>query len=579
MAQRIDSRKLPAMPGQTMYNGQVACLLSLSIGYVIGSPNIPEAAIRGNSGGGCGPAPFTVQNGFPNCLEFSDLLWGFAIGCFCLGACVGGLFGGTFQTRQGRLRTMAFSDVLFILGSLVISLSYHQAQFIIGRVMLGFACGLAGVVTPTYLNEISTARARGTLGTFHQLFLVVGLLISNLVGLAAGTVQPWGWRVTLAVNGVPALIHLLLLKTTQESPKYLIARGQMEVARQVLQKLRGPEDAIDVGMEFLEMARAVTGGGSSGVDEDKVAKTIVVDEQTALKEGERQGQTNEPPKSLVGEEKVKGKENLSASIDHTDPFATIAAVAPPTSILPSNGWDGHDSADPQEAYSIITIFRSELRPLAIVGITIHFLQQASGINGLVYYSTSFLSSVFGNGVNSSRLITLGISCCNLVSTTLGVLLINRLPRKTLMLLSFAGISLSALLLVVGAYANIGIMVVIAVFLYIASFAVALGPIPWMLLSEFLPTYAVGSASAVATAVNWGSNFIIGLVFPTLSKAMGHATFILFGAFTTFGFFYVWFFVPETRNRSVESVLAEMAIPLRKTIKKNDKTLDTVSSMA
>lgn len=71
----MDSRKLPSMPRETLYNGLVACLLSLSIGYVIGSPNIPEASIRGSPGGGCGPVQYTIQGGFPNCLEFSDLLW------------------------------------------------------------------------------------------------------------------------------------------------------------------------------------------------------------------------------------------------------------------------------------------------------------------------------------------------------------------------------------------------------------------------------------------------------------------------------------------------------------------------
>jgi len=461
---------------------------------------------------------------------------------------------------------MALSDSLFILGSLVISLSYHQAQFIIGRMVLGFACGLAGVVTPSYLNEISTVRARGTLGTFHQLFLVVGLLISNLVGLA--WTEPPGWRLTLAVNGVPSLIHLMLIGTVLESPKYLLRRGRIEQGRRVLQKLRGSELDVDIEMEFSEMVRS-TSGGEQITDGGGQMKVVEAQKEQLTGPLDSQMMDN-------GDEKHNTTFNsitLPPVVERGDSSTTIAVVpstSAPTTAAAASSAPKTDSRnkerqfpredDPQAAYTIVTLFRSDCRSLAIIGITIHFLQQASGINGLVYYSTSFLSSVFGD--SSSRLITLGVSCCNLVSTLLGVLLINRLNRRTLLLLSFGGISLSALLLIIGAYAKIGILVVIAVFLYIATFAIALGPIPWMLLSEMLPTYALDAASAVATAVNWGTNFIIGLIFPTLSKSMGNATFILFGGFTVLGFFYVLHFVPETRNRSVEAVMASKGISMR-----------------
>ncbi|GJJ72542.1 hypothetical protein EMPS_04900 [Entomortierella parvispora] len=570
----MDSRKLPAMPRPTLYNGLVACLLSVAIGYVIGSPNIPEAAIRGSPGGGCGPVEYTIQGGFPNCLQFSDLLWGFAIGSFCLGACIGSLSGATIQTRHGRKRTMVLSDALFIFGSLVISLSYQQAQFIIGRMVLGFACGLAGVVTPSYLNEISTVRSRGTMGTFHQLFLVVGLLISNLVGLI--WTDPPGWRVTLAMNGVPSVLHLMLIRTVVESPKFLLARGHIEQGRRVLQKLRGSELDVDIEIEFSEMVRTASGG-----DPQMEPMTVVEAHREQLVQ-----QPLDPQADLEGE---KFNNNPLFVVERGDSAATIAVVSSTQTsaagrAIPKTDFQDKERQSPckddtQEAYTIITLFRSECRSLALVGISIHFLQQASGINGLVYYSTSFLSTVFGNGESTSRLITLGVSCCNMVCTLLGVFLINRLPRRTLLLLSMGGISLSALLLIIGAYAKVGILVVVAVFLYIATFAIALGPIPWMLLSEMLPTYALDAGSAVATAVNWGTNFIIGLLFPTLSNALGNATFILFGGFTVLGFFYVLRFVPETRNRSVESVMASKGISMRNADKNCSSTAAAVAAAA
>ncbi|KAF9083314.1 Solute carrier 2, facilitated glucose transporter member 2, partial [Mortierella sp. AD031] len=211
-------------------------------------------------------------------------------------------------------------------------------------------------------------------------------------------------------------------------------------------------------------------------------------------------------------------------------------------------------------YSIGRLFTSECKGLAVLGILIHFFQQASGINGLIYYSTTFLGDVFGAG--NSKYITVGVSCCNLLSTLTSVFLIDRTGRRTLLLISFAGVSFSSILLVIGAYCDVGILVVVAVFLYTAAFAIGLGPIPWLLLSELLPTYALSSASSVATAVNWGTNFVIGLIFPSLNKGLGNATFILFAAITAFGFLYTWFFVPETRARSIEEIMAEKGVAPR-----------------
>ncbi|KAF9171934.1 hypothetical protein BGX21_011107 [Mortierella sp. AD011] len=514
-----------------LYSGVVACLISLSTGYVIGSPNIPEAAIRGHDGA-CGPSPYTIHAGFPNCFEFSDLLWGFAVGSFCLGACVGGLISGGIQNKVGRIKTMLLSDFVFILGALTLGLTYHQAQFIIGRIIVGFACGIGGVVAPTYLGEIATIQGRGTLGAFHQLFVVIGIVISNLVGLAWSS--PPGWRVVFAANAIPALLQCFLLPSLVESPKYLVSRNQLKEAKESLQKLRGPEAEVDVHQELDEMIALLLG--------DHVIEEAADEEE----------EISDPASKAVQGIPI---------VRRGDSLATVKTqlTLVPTRNAHENMADA-PSNDSQDSYGIIELFRSECCGLAIIGILVHFLQQASGINGLVYYSTSFLANVFGT--NNSKYITVGISFCSLLSTAASVFLINRLNRKALMMTSFVGLNISSLLLVIGAYCNVGILVVVAVFLYIATFAVALGPIPWLLLPELLPTYAVSPASSVATGVNWGTNFVVGLVFPSMTKAMGSGTFLLFGAINVFGVFYIWRFVPETRGRSIEAIMAECGVPQR-----------------
>ncbi|KAG0256130.1 hypothetical protein BG011_004736 [Mortierella polycephala] len=534
------------MPPYMVQCSLVVSLTSLSIGYVIGSPNIPESSIRGINDD-CGANPFTIQHGFPNCFQFSDLLWGFAVGCFCLGACAGGLIGGTLQNRIGRVRSLLLSSLFFVFGSLVLGLTYHPIQFIIGRIFLGLACGLGGVAAPTYLGEISTVHARGTLGTFHQLFLVIGLLLSNLVGLAWSA--PPGWRFVLAVNGLPALAQCFLLRSIVESPRYLVSKMQLNEAQVVLQKLRGAEADVDIEQEFQEIVQLLLGAQLPVQEKDTEESLPTV-------------------ASAMSVQRVDSLGTIStgSTVIHSSAYTTLTTT---TTTVPTLG--GHHgevekfarqgtTGTRQEPYGIIELFQSECRGLAIIGVLVHFLQQASGINGLVYYSTSFLSSVFGSGL--SKYITVGVSVCNFMGTIVGVYLIDRVNRKTLMVASFVGISLSATLLVIGAYYDLGPLVAAAVFLYFATFAFGLGPIPWLLPAEMLPTYALSSTSSVATGVNWIMNFVIGLTFPSLTKALGNATFILFGAFTALGAVYIWYFVPETKSRSIEQIMAEMGVPAR-----------------
>ncbi|KAF9974178.1 hypothetical protein BGZ73_002462 [Actinomortierella ambigua] len=491
-----------------LYCGIIAALTSLSIGYVIGSPNVPEQSIRGLNGH-CGSNPYTTVGGFPNCLQFSNILWGFAVGSFCLGAMAGGLSAGYFQNHWGRLKTLLFANAFFVVGALLLALTAHQAQFIIGRIVAGFGCGVGGVVAPTYLVEISTIKGRGLMGTMFQLLIVIGILISNLIGL--GLSNPPLWRIMFAISGVPALIQTLLLPSLPESPRYLLTRGRNDEARQSLERVRG---GFSVDNEFSDMVQL-----------------------------------------LQGSQQVSAANTSTPATGNRDSaYEDVGANAAGKDV------EARPRGHAQSSYGVVRLFKGECRNLALIGLMIHFLQQASGINGLIYYSTSFLGDVFGSG--NGKYITVGVSICNLLATIAGVLLIDRMGRRSLLLISFVGLTISCILLVVGAYRDIDVLVVVAVFLYTAFFAVGLGPIPWMLLSEILPTYALSPASAVATCVNWGTNFVIGLVFPSLNEGLGNGTFIIFMAFCAIGAVYTWFIVPETRHRPIEDIMAEKGVAPR-----------------
>ncbi|KAF9372927.1 hypothetical protein BGX21_004622, partial [Mortierella sp. AD011] len=460
----MDSREIK-FPGYMVYTCGIAVLTSLSIGYVIGSPNVPEKAMRGIDGA-CGPDPYTKVNGFYNCFYYADLLWGFAVGSFCLGALAAGLTGGTIQNIYGRRKTMFLANIFFIVGALLLGFTQHQAQFIIGRIIVGMGCGLGGVVVPTYLGEVATIKSRGTLGACFQLLIVIGILISNALGLGLST--PPKWRVCMALLGVPALIQFALLPSMVESPKWLITQNRANEARQALQKLRG--DA-NIDNEYSDMITMILKSGSSELSPN------------------------------VSDSKEEYSRDDSAYEDG----------------IKANNMGTLDLSDyrPPKSYSVLYLFKSECCVIALQGILLHFFQQASGINGLIYYSTTFLDAVFG--ADKTKYLTVGTTAINLFSTILSVFFIDKVGRRTLLLISSGGCFISSVLLFSGGYSGIGDLVVAAVFLFIASFAIGLGPIPWLMMSELIPSYALSPASAIATSVNWLVNFIIGLIFPTIVK--------------------------------------------------------------
>lgn len=96
---------------------------------------------------------------------------GFAVSSFCVGGLIAGLAGGYIQTFLGRKKAIAVNTFGWIVGGVLMGAAVHEGMFIVGRLIAGFSCGLGSVCIPTYIGEISTIKARGAMGTCHQLSL------------------------------------------------------------------------------------------------------------------------------------------------------------------------------------------------------------------------------------------------------------------------------------------------------------------------------------------------------------------------------------------------------------------------
>jgi MFS transporter, SP family, sugar:H+ symporter len=192
-------------------------------------------------------------------------LLGFTVSSALLGAAAGAIVAGRVADRFGRLKAMWVAAAMFLVSALGAALVNNLEGLIAFRIIGGIAVGVASVIAPAYIAEIAPARIRGRLGSLQQLAIVLGifvaLLIDYIVATAAGgaTKELWlglaAWRWMFLAMSVPAVIYGVLALTIPESPRYLVARGRLDEAMDVLRKVLGN---IDVKAKVAQIQHTIS---------------------------------------------------------------------------------------------------------------------------------------------------------------------------------------------------------------------------------------------------------------------------------------------------------------------------------
>jgi MFS family permease len=178
---------------------------------------------------------------------------------------------------------------------------------------------------------------------------------------------------------------------------------------------------------------------------------------------------------------------------------------------------------------------------------------------VIYYAPVIIQSAGISSASGAILATAGIGLVNVLMTIVSMRLIDRKGRKPLLLTGIAGMALTLGLLGLvfrmsghnGAFAWLAVISMMA---YVASFAISLGPIFWLLISEIYPLRIRNSAEGLAATFNWGSNLVITLAFLTLVEKLGPSwTFWLYGLSACAAWVFSYYFVPETKGRTLEEI--------------------------
>jgi sugar porter (SP) family MFS transporter len=198
-----------------------------------------------------------------------------------------------------------------------------------------------------------------------------------------------------------------------------------------------------------------------------------------------------------------------------------------------------------------------VRPALIVGIGLFFLQQLSGINAVIYYAPEIFAHAGFDGAKTQVLATIGVGVVNVATTVVAMFLIDRLGRRPLLVIGFLGAAVTMLVIALGVIFPNAVpswLIIAMLLLYIASFAVAIGPLPHLLMSEIFPLRVRGPGMSMASLSNWGFNFLVVFAFPLMLAGPGLAfTFTVFAVICLGGIAFTLTRVPETTGYSLEAI--------------------------
>jgi sugar porter (SP) family MFS transporter len=396
--------------------------------------------------------------------------------------CISGVaMAGVLSDKYGRKKVLILSALFFGVSAIGCTFAIGFNDLVLYRFIGGLGIGVASMVSPLYISELSPAHKRGRLVALYQFAITIGILcsyFSNAYLLKLSQSETFAqstgnvyqimvsevWRIMLGTSAIPAILFLLLLQIVPESPRWLTIQNRETEALTILHK--------------------------------------IVDTEEAQKE------MNDI------------KSNLA-----------------------------------RESGGLSIVFKGSFRLPMLIGISLAFLTQISGINAIIYYGPGILEKAglpIADALGSQVIIGL----VNVLFTLIAIWKIDQLGRRPLLIAGVIGI-LSSLIIVGGLfYFNINNTYLLLTFIlfFIACFAFSYGPVIWVLLSEIFPAKIRGQAMALATFSLWIGTALVGQLTPLLLEKLSPAgTFWLFALVTTPALYLSIKIIPETKGKSLEEI--------------------------
>ncbi|RAK98461.1 putative MFS monosaccharide transporter [Aspergillus ibericus CBS 121593] len=424
-----------------------------------------------------------------------------------LGAWVGTLLNGYLADALGRRQTVVVAVFIFCIGVIVQACTKDAGYIFGGRFVTGLGVGNLSMIVPLYNAELAPPEIRGSLVAVQQLSITFGIMVSFWIGYGTNYIGGTGagqskaaWEIPVCIQILPALVLALgMVFFMPQSPRHLMNQGRDEECLHTLARLRdAPTDDILVRIEYLE-----------------IKSLKMFEEETAKKKY---------PQYQDGSFKSRFMMGL------------------------------YDYA------SLVT--NKSLFKRTTVACLIMTFQQWNGINAINYYAPQVFENLALGG-NTTSLLATGVGgIFEFVFTIPAVLWVDNIGRKKILIAGAIGMAICHFICagLIGSYEgtfgehkSAGWATVAFVWIFIINFAYSWGPCAWIVVSEVFPLSMRAKGVSIGGSSNWLNNFGVGLATSPFIAASTYGTFIFFGCVTVIGVFYVWFFVPETKGRTLEEM--------------------------
>lgn len=466
-------------------------------------------------------------NGIRTYFEMSDWQLGFAVGCVIFGAMAGNISAGPLSDKFGRKKILILTAILFSVSALWSATATNYISFVIARIVGGVGIGGAILIAPIYIAEIAPPKLRGSLVSLNQLNIVLGISVAYFSNYFMRNIEGESWRWMLGVEAIPALIYFFALFVVPRSPRWLIQRlNEVSIAKKILVKIGGEEFA------YL----------------------------------------------TIGE--------IQRGIDKKEAKGTYA-----------------------------DFFSKRMRVIVIIAFGLAFFQQITGINAIFYYAPTIFEQA-GGSTDASFLQAIVVGLTNLIFTFVAIAFIDKLGRKPLLIIGTSAMAVALTLATFafnGAtynfndetldkienieirtalneldgtvfssqkelFSNIeplltetqfsefkqnniknfidinAVLVLVAILLYVAAFAISLGPVMWTMLSEIFPGNVKGIAISIVGFFNSLVSYTVTQFFPWELTNLGPTlTFAIYAGLAVLSVAFVAKYVIETKGKTLEEV--------------------------
>jgi len=431
-----------------------------------------------------------------------------------LGAWIGVLFNGYSADRLGRKLSVVLACVLFVLGVIIQACVRNgNYDYILGgRFVTGLGVGSLSMIVPLYNAELAPAEIRGSLVALQQLAITFGIMISywitygtNFIGGTGETQSRAAWLVPITIQILPALVLGAGIMFLPQSPRWLMDQGRDEECLAVLANLRRqPADSPLVQIEYLEIK-------SQKVFEQRVSEH----DHPNLQDG-------------------TAKSNFMLGVAQ---------------------------------YKSLITNRANFKRTMVAVLTMTF-QQWTGVNFILYYAPFIFAGLNLAGDTTSLLASGVVGVVMFLATIPTVIYLDSWGRKPVLISGaiVMGICHFVVAGIIGQFkeqwdANTGSVAatsagwaaVVFIWLFAIGFGYSWGPTAWVIVAEVYPLGLRAKGVSIGASSNWLNNFAVAMSTPDFVAAAPYGAYIFLGLMCVFAAAYVYWLVPETKNRSLDEL--------------------------